>query len=427
MRLLRYKSNGDLELSNFTADHIPQYGILSHTWSYGEEVTYADILAGTGQHKTGYTKIRFCGERAVRDGLNFFWIDTCCIDKSSSSELNEAINSMFQWFRNAAKCYVYLSDVSAKATPARELSAQWEQHFRRSRWFTRAWTLQELVAPNSVEFFSVDGERLGDKSSLESLIHEITGIPALALRGEPLANFSISERLSWATSRTARYEEDRVYSLLGLFDVFMPIIYGEGYSSAFRRLQNEIQTLIPKSTTTSRTGMRLLVTRSDPLRLETVPIQDGLQYAILSHTWGKDEVTFEDMRTATAEQKSSYSKLLMSCNLAAEHGFEYLWVDTCCIDKSSSSELQEAICSMYIWYRNARICYVYLADYTYGDTESFAGCKWFTRGWTLREYLPFSTVLLGLVLIFSRRTHCSKICRVLRPKLGRDWNKAKPL
>jgi hypothetical protein len=385
MRLLKRGSKEDLTLVTFSTDSLPPHGILSHTWGeYEEEVTYGDLSAGSGKSRAGYAKTRFCIERAAQDGLRYFWIDTCCIDVSSSAELNEAFNSMFRWYKNAAKCYVYLSDVSAGQTPGREHSEQWEHSFKRSRWFTRIWTLQELIAPNSVEFFSVDGKRLGDKMSLEQPIHEITGLPVAALRGH-LPEFSISERISWARSRSARLDEDRVYGLLGLLNVSMPIIYGEGYSHAFRRLQEEIRRGDPESTTPSRTGMRLLVTRSDPLRLETVPIYDGLQYAILSHTWGNDEVTYQDMRAATAEQRGGYSKLKACFRLAAKHGFEYLWVDTCCIDKSSSSELQEAICSMYIWYKNATICYVYLSGCLYSDMKSFAGCRWFTRGWTLRK------------------------------------------
>jgi hypothetical protein len=121
---------------------------------------------------------------------------------------------------------------------------------------------------------------LGDKKTLELLIHEITGMPVLALRGEPLANFSISERLSWVENRRSTGDEDRVYSILGLFDISMAVIYGEGYSNALQRLKREIQNLKPKSTTP---GMRLFITRSSPLHLEIVPIDNDLQYAILSH------------------------------------------------------------------------------------------------------------------------------------------------
>ncbi|KAI9784312.1 MAG: hypothetical protein M1839_002373 [Geoglossum umbratile] len=219
---------------------IPEYAILSHTWGEDkEEVTYRDLIYGTGKNKVGYEKIRFCGEQARRDGLHYFWVDTCCIDKSNNNELAEAINSMFRWYRNAAKCYVYLPDVSS---PVIDIGDQlpWEMAFRASRWFTRGWTLQELIAPTSVEFFSKNRELLGDKRSLERHICEITRIPSKALRGGPLAEFSATERMSWAETRQTTREEDMAYSLLGIFDVHMPLIYGERRANAVGRLREAI-------------------------------------------------------------------------------------------------------------------------------------------------------------------------------------------
>ena len=116
----------------------------------------------------------------------------------------------------------------------------WESAFRKSRWFTRGWTLQELIAPPSVEFFSSEGKRLGDKKSLERQIHEITGMAVQALQGRALSEFSVDERLSWAEKRETKREEDKAYSLLGIFDIYMPLIYGEGMDNAFRRLREEI-------------------------------------------------------------------------------------------------------------------------------------------------------------------------------------------
>src|SRR5947209_7172993 len=101
----------------------------------------------------------------------------------------------------------------------------WELDFRKSRWFTRGWTLKELLAPGSVEFFSREGKQLGDKRTLERQIHEITGIAIPALRGTPLSQFGIDERLSWAENRQTTRKEDKAYSLLGIFDVFMSLIY----------------------------------------------------------------------------------------------------------------------------------------------------------------------------------------------------------
>ena len=196
-------------------------------------------MDGTGEGKPGYNKIRFCGEQARRDDLQYIWVDTCCIDKSSSAELTEAINSMFRWYREAAKCYVYLSDVS-KGNYDHLPRSIWKSAFRGSRWFTRGWTLQELIAPTSVEFYSSEGMRLGDKRSMEQQIHEITSIPVRALRGNPLSDFSFEERLSWAIKRETTREEDKAYSLLGIFDISMPLIYGEGREKASKRLQEEI-------------------------------------------------------------------------------------------------------------------------------------------------------------------------------------------
>ncbi|KAH8742535.1 heterokaryon incompatibility protein-domain-containing protein [Diaporthe sp. PMI_573] len=138
MRLLERKENGRDIINNTTA-----YAILSHTWGDDdEEVTFKDFTDGSGNTKAGYRKICFCGEQAARDGLRHFWVDTCCIDKSNSTELQEAINSMFRWYWDAAKCYVYLSDVSTNVHNQVELSLQlWESDFRKSRWFTRGWTL----------------------------------------------------------------------------------------------------------------------------------------------------------------------------------------------------------------------------------------------------------------------------------------------
>ena len=245
MRLLKRSKTGEFSLTKdlVSDDMIPRYAILSHTWGADtEEVSFKDMMDGTGTSKPGYNKIRFCGEQVERDDLQYFWIDTCCIDKSSSAEVEEAINSMFCWYRNAAICYVYLADVSRLALDAHGKPSQllWESSFQKSRWFTRGWTLQELVAPASVEFFSKEGEQLGDKRSLERYIREATGIPVKALRGSPLSGFSVVERMSWAEYRKTTRQEDKAYSLLGIFDVHVPLIYGEGAEKALKRLREEI-------------------------------------------------------------------------------------------------------------------------------------------------------------------------------------------
>jgi hypothetical protein len=245
MRLLEYDNDGKFSLTEFY-DDIPRYAILSHTWG-PEEVTFRDMTDGNGTSKTGFDKIRFCGEQARRDDLQYFWVDTCCIDKSNNTELAEAINSMFRWYRDADRCYVYLSDVSGSMSNNDNNSHQlpWESAFQASRWFTRGWTLQELLAPTSVEFFSRHGKPLGDKGTLKRHIHEITGIPISALDGAPLSQFGVEERLSWAENRQTTRREDEAYSLLGVFGIHLPLIYGEGREHAFKRLRNEIQNSLP--------------------------------------------------------------------------------------------------------------------------------------------------------------------------------------
>jgi hypothetical protein len=246
MRLLKRDNTGEFSLTNnlVSDDAIPRYAILSHTWGAdAEEVSFKDMIDRWYWHKQAWLRQDPVLRRTSRrDDLQYFWIDTCCIDKSSSTELQEAINSMFRWYRNAAKCYVYLADVSRPAldTDSKPSQPPWESSFRKSRWFTRGWTLQELVAPALVEFFSKEGERLGNKRSLERHIHEVTGIPVKALRGSPLSDFSVPERMLWAETRDTTRKEDKAYSLLGIFNVHMPLIYGEGRENAFKRLREEI-------------------------------------------------------------------------------------------------------------------------------------------------------------------------------------------
>ncbi|KAJ3569919.1 hypothetical protein NPX13_g5908 [Xylaria arbuscula] len=248
MRLLQRDDAGNYSLTpDFTsADKIPPYAILSHTWG-PDEVVFTDIANTQDRwhRKAGYDKIRFCAEQARRHGLQYFWVDTCCIDKSDKIELQTAINSMFRWYRDAKICYVYLSDVSSStATSTQDGVATWQTAFQDSRWFTRGWTLQELIAPNEVEFYSKEGTWLGDKKSLEHQLRDITRIPARALRGAPLSDFTIAEREAWARGRQTKYEEDMAYSLSGIFNVCMPVLYGEGRRRALNRLQEEAKKVV---------------------------------------------------------------------------------------------------------------------------------------------------------------------------------------
>jgi Heterokaryon incompatibility protein (HET) len=240
IRLLQRKPDGEIVFREPTSGNVPAYAILSHTWGE-EEVSLQDVEAGTGKSKAGWEKIDFCARQAAADGLEYFWIDTCCIDKNNAVELSAAINSMFRWYHKATRCYVYLSDVWTRGEGQDGQSNDtWEPAFRQSRWFTRGWTLQELVAPAHVEFFSSKSERIGTKLSLEGLIHDVTGIARKALRGDPLSDFSIDERMAWAERRNTTLEEDKAYCLLGIFDVSMSLIYGEGVEKAAKRLHQKI-------------------------------------------------------------------------------------------------------------------------------------------------------------------------------------------
>jgi hypothetical protein len=289
MRLLQYSGSGELSIHSFDDGDVPPYAILSHTWGPDrDEVTFADVQTGGGKTKLGYKKIDFCGRQAQRDGLQYFWIDTCCIDKANKAESAFSIRSMFRWYRNAARCYVYLSDVSSQPqlvasgrhhpqwflwvwvlsilyTVLRWYSSTMQRYFyshhvpctlagsdfvrskqtpeltfKESRWFTRGWTLQELLAPSTVEFFSKEGTKLGDKLSLAKELHEVTDIPCSALHGEPLSEFGVQERIMWIESRTTKIPADRAYSLMGILGVSLSPIEGESLSEAIKRIEDEV-------------------------------------------------------------------------------------------------------------------------------------------------------------------------------------------
>lgn len=248
MRLLQL-CDGELTLTpDLTEDEdITRYAILSDTWGPdGEEVTFEDVRAGRGKDKAGYKKILFCGQQAQRDDLEHFWVDTCCIDKSNSLEYGTAINSMFKWYQKAVQCYVFLSDVSA--------GSRWESQFRSSRCFTRGWTLQELLAPSSVKFYSAEEKLLGNNTGMVDRIHRITKIPVSALQGTSLAQFSTEEKFEWSRRRETKREEDIVYCLFGIFAVYLSVLYGEEKENAMSRLRGEIDRRCLGSRQTSQTA-----------------------------------------------------------------------------------------------------------------------------------------------------------------------------
>ncbi|KAH8848054.1 hypothetical protein MCOR27_000307 [Pyricularia oryzae] len=251
---MRLIDTNTIEVIEFTDDKIPQYAILSHTWG-AEEVSYQDMqrLATNRKRKSwdlgrspsssstasvamaifemsGYIKIKAASHYARAHGFRYLWVDTCCIDKTSSAELSEAINSMFVWYRDAALCFAYLEDV-----PNRQL--------KDSRWFTRGWTLQELIAPRQMIFCSSNWNEVGRKSSSNfcDLLATITGVDRRVLRGNiNLDEISVANRMRWAANRKTTRREDMAYCLMGIFSVNMPLLYGEGGIRAFIRLQEEI-------------------------------------------------------------------------------------------------------------------------------------------------------------------------------------------
>ncbi|KUJ22182.1 HET-domain-containing protein, partial [Mollisia scopiformis] len=224
-------------LEEFFGVTIPPYAILSHCWGQGE-VTFQDIGGGPNWRlKPGFTKIDHACCQAKLDGHKYVWVDTCCIDKTSSAELSEAINSMFSWYADAIVCYVYMQDVDVLERPSADETCN---QFQVSRWFSRGWTLQELVAPQEIEFYDKNWNMIGTKSKLFKILSRITKIPELILQYRShLQSVGVAQRMSWAARRQTTRVEDIAYCLLGLFGVHMPLLYGEG-GKAFIRLQEEI-------------------------------------------------------------------------------------------------------------------------------------------------------------------------------------------
>jgi hypothetical protein len=268
MRLINCST---LKLEEFFGYDIPRYAILSHTWG-DEEVSFAEFSSGQPTTKSGYRKILFTCRQAIIDKLDYAWIDTCCIDKSSSAELSEAINSMFTWYKNSTCCYAYLSDVS---------KAMLEIEFPESRWFTRGWTLQELLAPYLVVFYDRQWLHLGTKVEHAEWVSKITGIDKTALVcrnptrrwSAKLSFYCVAKRMSWASARRTTRVEDMAYCLLGIFNINMPLLYGEG-DRAFLRLQEEI---IRKTNDDSILAWGLIPNMGHPLGLIPDDLRNRLQ------------------------------------------------------------------------------------------------------------------------------------------------------
>ena len=229
------------------------YAILSHVWDRSEQ-SFQELRAlqerwlskAIKPRDHASEKVRRCCELAESHGFRWIWNDTCCIDKNSSTELSEAINSMFRYYSLAEVCYAYLGDVSADGGDEVLQRMRFDSDFRRSRWHTRGWTLQELLAPKSVIFLTRDWRPFGSKMELAPVLEDITGIPrsVLTLQRE-VADVSVAQRMSWMAKRETTRAEDTAYCLLGIFGIALPLLYGEGGQQAFQRLQEEIMRRSP--------------------------------------------------------------------------------------------------------------------------------------------------------------------------------------
>ncbi|KAI4281085.1 MAG: hypothetical protein L6R38_003947 [Xanthoria sp. 2 TBL-2021] len=276
MRLLNTRS---LDFAEFFDSDIPKYAILSHRWG-AREIGFKEVRKRTAPAGPALRKIERCCRQAASDGLQWVWIDTCCIDKRSSAGLSEAINSMYKWYQRSEVCYVYLSDFHLLPAELSEIllseklrfllslvlkygirgpfrsvekgvisisrmdhwfnrQPDFMRRFGNCVWFTRGWTLQELLAPKSQVFFDAEWNEIGTKLDLRLAISAATKIPEDYMV-VPISEICIATRMSFAANRVTSREEDIAYCLLGLFDVTMPLLYGEGATNAFQRLQIEI-------------------------------------------------------------------------------------------------------------------------------------------------------------------------------------------
>ncbi|CAI6336805.1 unnamed protein product [Periconia digitata] len=238
MRLLHIKGEAwsseplDISLCFHSGSEKLRYMILSHRWRE-DEVLYADIThpdPSVARRRSGFSKLENSCRLALQIGYEYAWLDTCCIDKSSSAELSEAINSMYRYYAESTICFAYLDDVEGNFST-----------LEASSWFSRGWTLQELIAPKEMYFYDRNWKSIGTKKSLATRLHSASSIHVDVIRDpSAMAQFGISQKMQWASRRETTREEDETYSLLGIFGVNMPPLYGEGRKSAFRRLQIEI-------------------------------------------------------------------------------------------------------------------------------------------------------------------------------------------
>ncbi|KIM56619.1 hypothetical protein SCLCIDRAFT_58021, partial [Scleroderma citrinum Foug A] len=232
----------------FGHDEATEYMILSHWW-IGQEVDYNEIvkLAKMDEEerseifwRAGYQKILQSCEQVKKNGYKWLWVDTCCIDKRSSAELSEAINSMYRWYENSRICYAYLQDVHSSSLPTVCNNEKYPKSRGWLEWFSHGWTLQEMIVPRDVQFFNMDWHPIGDKRTLPPILEAITRVPQhILMEGLSSNRPCVAQIMSWAAYRTTTRVEDKAYSLMSLLDMNMPMLYGEG-KKAFHHLQLEI-------------------------------------------------------------------------------------------------------------------------------------------------------------------------------------------
>ncbi|THU93628.1 HET-domain-containing protein [Dendrothele bispora CBS 962.96] len=236
--LIDTKSLELVDIKHRDKQNAPPYAILSHRWFRGEEVTLQEfqLLNRTIESETdpktsksGYKKIHSACSQAQQNGLDYIWVDTCCIDKTSHGDVARNIKSMYAYYQNSKVCYVYLADVDMGV---------WAD-FLESQWFKRGWTLQELLAPQQVIFFNKYWECIGTKVQLQEWIFTLTGIPRHIISGEHSVDSVdplVVVRMSWAVSRDTTKPQDRAYCLMGLLGVSIEPDYEESVGNSFQRL-----------------------------------------------------------------------------------------------------------------------------------------------------------------------------------------------
>ncbi|KAK7443569.1 hypothetical protein VKT23_015742 [Stygiomarasmius scandens] len=447
-----------VELGN--SNTVPPYAILSHRWIKKEEVVYKEFR-GAGYEtlqKSGYRKIKAACQQARKDGIRYIWVDTCCIDQGNHEDVAATIPSTYAYYQNAEVCYAYLADVEKKEDmfPGSSLK-------RGSEWFQRGWTLQELLAPRTVIFFDKSWHCIGDKHQLRDDIHRITDIPTAVLSSEQsIRDVDVLARMTWTMHRITTKEQDRAYCLQGLLGVSVEPDYNETSLTSFSRLGDTLFDVHPQLK--QRLGIRDNLFRShrwiqeeeekktsimnptspilmasidvcprrflDTDTLEIVEFSENTtisRYAILSHVWIEGEEIihkeFTHLGDSSIKSKLGYQKIEAACKQARHDGIRYIWVDTCCIKQEDHADVSANITSMYGYYQNAEVCYVYLMDvqeksemFTHPD-KSCRGTEWLRRGWTLQELLAPRTVIF-----FSKNWQCVGDKHQLRDDLHRITN-----